>query len=374
MRKVLLYSILLLVGLFGSQLSFIAGAHWRHPLMMTALAFIMIHVGLEFEIDKSKLAVYGKDAAIATAAASLPWVFCTIYFVFVLSPHGWHESKAWNEALLEGLFSAPTSAGVLFSMLAAAGLHATWVFSKARVLAVFDDLSTLLLLIPLKIALMGFQWQLIVVVAFMVMLIFIAWKYLHHFILPVKWRFVLAYAVLVTAFCIAVEYFSRRTITIEVLLPAFVFGCVIRQSRGHDTHDESSHHLTERRASTIISAIFMLLVGLSMPKISLQSSAGGQSIGWSIVLLHVLAITFLSNLGKMLPAFCYKKDAPAKHRIALAVSMFPRGEVGAGVLVIAVNYGIANTALTVAVLSLALNLVCTGLFILVVKKLLKPAV
>ena len=56
--------------------------------------------------------------------------------------------------------------------------------------------------------------------------------------------------------------------------------------------------------------------------------------------------------------------------MALAIGMFPRGEVGAGVLVIALSYGMAGTALTVAVLSLALNLICTGLLILIVRRLL----
>jgi hypothetical protein len=50
--------------------------------------------------------------------------------------------------------------------------------------------------------------------------------------------------------------------------------------------------------------------------------------------------------------------------------MWPRGEVGAGVLVVSLSYGIGGPILTVAVLSLALNLLCTGLFIVAVKKLL----
>jgi hypothetical protein len=50
--------------------------------------------------------------------------------------------------------------------------------------------------------------------------------------------------------------------------------------------------------------------------------------------------------------------------------MFPRGEVGAGVLVVSLGYGIGGPATTVALLSLALNLLLTGLFILGVKRLL----
>jgi hypothetical protein len=48
----------------------------------------------------------------------------------------------------------------------AAGLGATWLFRKARILAIFEDLDTVLLMIPLKILMVGLAWQmgLIVVV------------------------------------------------------------------------------------------------------------------------------------------------------------------------------------------------------------------
>ena len=42
-------------------------------------------------------------------------------------------------------------AGILFSMLEAAGMKETWLFQKARVLAIFDDLDTILLMVPLKV-------------------------------------------------------------------------------------------------------------------------------------------------------------------------------------------------------------------------------
>jgi uncharacterized membrane protein YvlD (DUF360 family) len=59
-----------------------------------------------------------------------------------------------------------------------------------------------------------------------------------------------------------------------------------------------------------------------------------------------------------------------KTRLALAIGMWPRGEVGAGVLVVSLSYGIGGPIVTIAMLSLALNLLCTGLFIVVIKKLL----
>jgi Na+:H+ antiporter len=89
------------------------------------------------------------------------------------------------EAFLAGLFAAPTSAGVLFAMLAAAGLSATWLFVKARVLAIFDDLDTVLLMIPLQMLIVGLAWQLGVVVILMGALLWVAWRYLHRCPLPV---------------------------------------------------------------------------------------------------------------------------------------------------------------------------------------------
>lgn len=84
----------------------------------------------------------------------------------------------------------------------------------------------------------------------------------------------------------------------------------------------------------------------------------------------MLVVTVLSNLGKMFPALCYRKEARFKERLALAIGMWPRREVGAGVLVLSISYGIGGPIVTVAALSLALNLVLTGVCIWLVKKLL----
>jgi hypothetical protein len=59
MRKILLYSVLLLLGLIGSQWlpGFMGSAYAKagdviRILTMTCLSFIMIRVGYEFDIDK----------------------------------------------------------------------------------------------------------------------------------------------------------------------------------------------------------------------------------------------------------------------------------------------------------------------------------
>jgi Kef-type K+ transport system membrane component KefB len=417
MRKVILYSMLLIAGLIVSQLLGDTGAYTIKVLTMFTLAFIMIHVGYEFEINKNKPLTYAWDYVVAATAATFPWIFCALYFVYVMSPSElWTHPDLWTESLLEARFSSPTSAGVLFSMLAAAGLAATWVFKKARILAIFDDLDTILLMVPLTFLMVGFKWQLVVVVLLIIILLYLAWKYLHVFHIPISWSYVLGYSALITVLAEAVyvgsKYIDKSVpIHLEVLLPAFVLGCMIALPEKTDSKipdaNDNHHPVLEKRTGkivmTLVSACFMVLVGLSMP--SIQTSADAplaesrhevelekqpqksphlQYAGvpaevlaekqafpsWGIIAVHVLAITVLSNLGKMFPVFFYRREASLRERLAVAVCMFPRGEVGAGVLVISLSYGLTGPTITVAVLSLALNLLCTGMFIVAVKKLI----
>ncbi len=432
MKKVLLFSILLLLGLIGSQWlpAYIGPGYARvadvvRILTMAGLSFIMIRVGYEFDIDKTNLRQYGWDYFVAFTAASFPWVFVTLYFVFVLlPPEAWGTLAAWQETLLAGRFAAPTSAGVLFSMLAAAGLGATWLFRKARVLAIFDDLDTVLLMIPLKMLMVGVAWQLGLIVVVMAGMLSAAYIFLHKIRIPVTWPWVLGYAGVITGLSEVVYQGTKLIdesipIHIEVILPAFVLGCVMAYPKAHavespvrgDNHDghEAINTPQEQHVSTIVAAAFMVLVGLSMPMIPRGGSAvlaGAQTeqvelslrgagnpsaeaaagevgsamqigrvtaaqppMGWAQIVLHVLVITIISNIGKMFPAFCYRKEAHWRERLALAIGMWPRGEVGAGVLVISLSYGIGGPIVTVAMLSLAVNLLLTGVFIYIVKQL-----
>jgi Ca2+/Na+ antiporter len=117
--------------------------------------------------------------------------------------------------------------------------------------------------------------------------------------------------------------------------------------------------------------------GLSMPALiagdASAASGGVGGLSWGSVLLHTVAITVLANLGKMFPLFCYGAEADLRTRLALCIGMWPRGEVGAGVLVVSLSYGVSPALVTVAMLALALNLACTGFFILAVKRLLGPS-
>lgn len=403
---------LLIAGLVISQFLSNAPAGVRTTiglLTMFALSYIMIHVGYEFDIDKSQPRKYLVDYGVAFTAAAFPWIFCALYFVFVMAPSSmWGHPDLWKETLLASRFSSPTSAGVLFSMLAAAGLAMTWVFKKARILAIFDDLDTILLMIPLKIMMVGFKWQLAGVVVLIAIMLWLAWRYLNALRWPSTWGWTMVYAGVITAASDMVYRMSKWydpgvPIHVEVLLPAFVLGCMIRGSHGqpHAHQEDMAQTESEAKVNTTVSAIFMLLVGLSMPPINASvpprtaDSAATVQVeeptsavlkyegvepetlaakrafpGWGMIAFHVLMITLLSNIGKMFPAFCYKREAHWKERLAVAIGMFPRGEVGAGVLVISLSYGIGGPILTVAVLSLALNLLCTGFFILIVKKLI----
>ncbi len=391
MNKVLVYSLLLVAGLGGSQVLPLAlpglwptFAEGLRILTMAALAFIMIHVGYEFEVDRGRKRELAVDYGVAATAAAFPWVFVALYFELVLGPDaGAAAADPWTHALLAARFAAPTSAGVLFSMLAAAGLSATWVFRKARVLAIFDDLDTVLLMIPLKMLIVGVRWQMAVIVVIMAVQLFVAWRYFRRLRGSVRWPAVLAYA----AGIVAVSELIYRAslfvddvvpIHIEVLLPAFVLGCMLARPAGADPHrddareghQEGPEDPTEQRVSSIVSGVFMVLVGLSLPPLaSLMSGAS-----WGAILLHVLAVTALANLGKMFPVFVYRREATLRERLAVAIGMWPRGEVGAGVLVLSLGYGIGGPMIAVAALSLALNLVLTGAFIAIVKRLLrKPA-
>lgn len=110
---------------------------------------------------------------------------------------------------------------------------------------------------------------------------------------------------------------------------------------------------------------FMFFVGMLMPKIAFTE---GSVLS---LIVDVLAITFLCNIGKCFPIFCYKKETSLRQRIALGIAMCPRGEVGAGILLLAISKGAGGYATTVSAMSLALNLLMTGLIVYIAIKLVK---
>lgn len=385
MRKVLSFSAFLMVGLFVSQyLPVWTGGNYdavkavSDVLLYVCLSFIMINVGREFEVDKSRWQTYAKDYFVAMATAAMPWFFIAIYYVFVLlPPEYWNSWEAWKENLLLSRFAAPTSAGILFTMLAAIGLKNSWIYKKIQVLAIFDDLDTILLMIPLQIMMIGLRWQLLVIIFVVLLLLSFGWKQMGKYNWRQDWKAILFYSVIVFVCTQAVYYVSKHlygdegSIHIEVLLPAFVLGMVMK----HTEHDTPM----EQKVSTGISFLFMFLVGVSMPRFlgvdfaeveaGQHSVTGSQEMmSWGMILVHVLIVSLLSNVGKLFPVFFYR-DRKFSERLALSIGMFTRGEVGAGVIFIALGYSLGGPALVISVLTIVLNLILTGIFVLWVKKL-----
>jgi hypothetical protein len=272
--------------------------------------------------------------------------------------------------LLLSRFAAPTSAGILFAMLAAVGLKSSWIYKKIQTLAIFDDLDTILLMIPLQILMIGLQWELHIIVLVVFLLLFVGWKKLNSYNLPQRWYHILMFAVLVVALSEIIYMTSKIVFTngihIEVLLPAFVLGMVMK-----NRHDETKQDIG---AANFISYVFMFLVGMSMPVFIGQLGADGEGaglqpvMGWGEIMLHVIAVTVLSNIGKLYPLLHYR-DRKFTERLAISIGMFTRGEVGAGVIFIAIGYNIGGPLLVISVLTLVLNLVLTGFFIVFVRRL-----
>ena len=383
MKKVLSFSAMLMLGLLLSQLmpgimTETCYAHTRHGieiLLGVCLAFIMINVGREFEVDKGNIKSYAKDYLVAMLAAAMPWLLIAMYYIFVLMPsEWWAQGAVWKESLLLSRFAAPTSAGILFTMLAAIGLQKSWIYKKIQVLAIFDDLDTILLMIPLQIAMIGMQWQMGVILVVVVLLLWIGWKKMSAYDLRCDWRSLLVYSALVygatyVIYVLTDHFFGEEgSVHIEVLLPAFVLGMVMRHGHAASKADD--------RAASFISLLFMLLVGMSMPLIHMEESpaqsgsviASLPMMSWGSIALHVVMVSLLSNIGKLTPMLFYR-DRSLKERLALSVGMFTRGEVGAGVIFIALGYHIGGPILLISVLTLVFNLILTGGFVLIVKRL-----
>src|SRR5919106_1733395 len=270
----------------------------------------------------------------------------------------------------------------------------------AEVWGAWETWKGVLLLIPLKMLVVGFAWQPGIVVVPMGVLLWVAWRYLHRLRMPITWPWVLAYAVGITGMSELIYAASKyiddtAPIHLEVLLPAFALGCVLARPPGSDPHvddaraghQEGPESASEQWVATLVSSLFMLLVGLSLPPLFPEGAAAeamaavahaaAQSMpGWGTIAWHVLFITGLANLGKMVPAVCYRREAHWQERLALAIAMWPRGEVSAGILVLSLSYGFGGPMMSiimVATLSLALNLLLTGVFILLVKRLVVSA-
>jgi hypothetical protein len=393
MKKVLIFTILLITGLILSQFipyilrdSFYSFKTFLDALLYISLAFIMINVGREFEINKKQWRSYTKDYMVAMGAAAFPWILVALYYLFVVAPPGmqiWGNGDAWKETFLLSRFAAPTSAGILFTMLIAAGLKHTWVYKKVQILAIFDDLDTILLMIPLQILMIGMRWQMFVILVVAVVLIWVGWKKMNTYTLSQDWKSILLYSFIMYAlievlYRMSTYFFGGEgSIHIEILLPAFILGMIMKGDHSVESNP------VDIKVGNAISYLFMLLVGMSMPlfvgvdfdAMAAHSSSMISRIpipSWGVIILHVVLVTLISNIGKLFPLFFYK-DRKIGERLAVSVGMFTRGEVGAGVLFIAIGYNLGGLLLVVSVLAMCLNLLLTGFFISYAKKLAQDA-
>jgi Kef-type K+ transport system membrane component KefB len=306
-------------------------------------------------------------------AAAIPWLCAALYF-------WWFFSLGFKESLLVGRFASPTSAGILFTMLAAAGLAATWLYKKARVLAIFDDLDTVLLMIPLKMMLIGFESKLLVLALAVFLFLALAYFCIHWLTVPTSNTWIMLYALLVWGMTYAFDY--ATDLHLEVLVPAFALGCLIKSDHLHGSAEYAGTAVTQGDDPPAGEAVldwgikggFMLLAGMALPPIQL----GGMGI--AVAAIHVVLLTVISNIGKCLPLGAYSNEASLRERLALSIGMFPRGEVGIGVLLVSLEIfrqqnmldsPAVQQSMAIGALSLALNLALTGVFILMVIQLLK---
>ena len=232
-------------------------------------------------------------------------------------------------------------------------------------------------MIPLQIFMIGMKWQMAAILTIVVFLLILGWKRMGSYNMRQDWKAILFYSIIVIAVTQGIYFLSEHIfgkhegVHIEVLLPAFVLGMVMKH-----VHIDSK---TEENFATGISYFFMFLVGMSMPQfIGIDLSAGSAGAGsitgsqpmmsWGMIALHVVIVSALSNVGKLMPLFFYR-DRKFSERLALSIGMFTRGEVGAGVIFIAIGYNLGVPALLISVLTIVLNLILTGGFVMLVKKL-----
>lgn len=154
------------------------------------------------------------------------------------------------------------------------------MYKKVQVLAIFDDLDTILLMIPLQIMMIGLRWQLGVIILVVVLLLILGWKKMGYYNVRQDWKAILFYAVVTFGITQVIYLVSKHmygeeaSIHIEVLLPAFVVGMIMR----HKHIDTKIEH----QVSDFISYLFMFLVGVSMPGVygrGFRSASGGSNYG-----------------------------------------------------------------------------------------------
>ena len=120
-------------------------------------------------------------------------------------------------------------------------------------------------MIPLKMLMVGIAWQLGLILVVMATFLSMAYFFLHRVVIPVAWGWVAAYALLIAGASEALYAWSTLVdpsvpIHIEVLLPAFVVGCIARPKEAGPADDLKSvedalHRILEKPAEQKVSTI-----------------------------------------------------------------------------------------------------------------------
>jgi len=86
----------------------------------------------------------------------------------------------------------------------------------------------------------GPAWELSLIVIIMGAQLWLGWRYLHGWAIPVTWPWVVGYSVAIVAITevihLVTQEFFDVPIHIEVLLPAFILGVVMKIPQGTDPH------------------------------------------------------------------------------------------------------------------------------------------
>jgi len=244
------------------------------------------------------------------------------------------------------IFSAPTSTGVIMTMMALFDVKGSWVVRKASVLAVLGHLC-LLFSVAIENSRTGaagnsalFDLECLMPVLVSLGLLALAWFNIHKCMCPHLWPWVLLYASIIGIGSWCLEGMSLQFIRapevkwfhVAVLFPSFAFGCMISTLEASRCFANIDFELTEdlilrqeRMESaapfvdTFVGTVFMFSVGLNMPQINYSLA----STSYGIYILHLIVVSILMLLGKLVVYFCYTSH-DSKQRLGLALLMCPR--------------------------------------------------
>ena len=65
----------------------------------------------------------------------------------------------------------------------------------------------------------------------------------------------------------------------------------------------------------------------------------------------------------------FYRDRSLTERLALSIGMFTRGEEGSSIIYVSIGYGLGGPLLAISLLTILTNLILTGGFVVIVKRL-----